>query len=217
MSSLKLKHSGGNSVSLNPPSSAPTSSDVAFKLPNADGSAGQVLQTDGSGNLSWVTPGLTHARAYRVPSNFTLSSSEMTVTDWEYADTNSSGIIGSGWSLPSSGVFSFPATGIYLVKANAMIKCASGVNQPYMGVELVGTIDNSSYVTLSQAWSSQSDDFSLTRYHNTHSAAYIDCTDTSQVKFKINVYRDNNYGNIEFVGNSNQNTTWVEVTRLGDT
>ena len=56
MSSIKLKHSGGNSVSLNPPTSAPTSSEVAFKLPNADGSAGQVLKTDGNGNLSWVTP-----------------------------------------------------------------------------------------------------------------------------------------------------------------
>ena len=54
--SIKLKHSGGNSVSLNPPTSAPTSSEVAFKLPTSDGSAGQVLKTDGSGNLSWVTP-----------------------------------------------------------------------------------------------------------------------------------------------------------------
>ena len=55
MSSIKLKHSGGNSVSLNPPSSAPTSSDVAFKLPNADGSTGQFMKTDGSGALSFAT------------------------------------------------------------------------------------------------------------------------------------------------------------------
>ena len=55
MSSIKLKHSGGNSVSLNPPTSAPTSSDVAFKLPNADGNANQLLKTDGSGNLGWAT------------------------------------------------------------------------------------------------------------------------------------------------------------------
>ena len=55
MSSIKLKHSGGNSVSLNPPTSAPTSSDVAFKLPNADGSAGQYMKTDGSGNLAFAT------------------------------------------------------------------------------------------------------------------------------------------------------------------
>ena len=55
MRTIKLKHSGGNSVSLNPPTSAPTSSEVAFKLPNADGSANQVIKTDGSGNLSFAT------------------------------------------------------------------------------------------------------------------------------------------------------------------
>ena len=55
MSTIKLKHSGGNSVSLNPPTSAPTSSEVAFKLPNADGSANQLLKTDGSGNLGWIS------------------------------------------------------------------------------------------------------------------------------------------------------------------
>ena len=53
--SIKLKHSGGNSVSLNPPTSAPTSSEVAFKLPNADGSSGQYMKTDGSGNLAFAT------------------------------------------------------------------------------------------------------------------------------------------------------------------
>ena len=53
--SIKLKHSGGNSVSLNPPTSAPTSSEVAFKLPNADGSANQVIKTDGSGGLSFTS------------------------------------------------------------------------------------------------------------------------------------------------------------------
>ena len=64
MSSLKLKHSGGNSVSLNPPTSAPTSSEVAFKLPNADGSARQFMTTDGSGNLAFASyPQVFHSRA----------------------------------------------------------------------------------------------------------------------------------------------------------
>ena len=55
MSSIKLKHSGGNAVSLHPPTSAPSASDVQFKLPTADGTAGQILKTDGSGNLSFTT------------------------------------------------------------------------------------------------------------------------------------------------------------------
>jgi len=57
MSKIKLNHSGGNAVSLNPPTDAPGSSDVAFKLPTTVGTAGQVLMSDGSGNLSWTDNG----------------------------------------------------------------------------------------------------------------------------------------------------------------
>ena len=53
MSNIKLVHSGGNSVSLTTPTSNP-GSNVTFKLPGADGTAGQVLQTDGNGNLTWT-------------------------------------------------------------------------------------------------------------------------------------------------------------------
>ena len=53
MSKISLKHSGGNVVSLNSPTNAPSAADVAFKLPNADGTNGQVIKTDGSGNLSF--------------------------------------------------------------------------------------------------------------------------------------------------------------------
>jgi hypothetical protein len=53
MSKISLKHSGGNVVSLNSPTNAPSAADVAFKLPNQDGSANEFLKTDGSGNLSF--------------------------------------------------------------------------------------------------------------------------------------------------------------------
>ena len=57
MSKISLKHSGGNVVSLNSPTNAPGAADVAFKLPNADGSNGQAIVTDGSGNLSFANAG----------------------------------------------------------------------------------------------------------------------------------------------------------------
>jgi|TARA_R100000455_G_C6216132_1_gene82092 hypothetical protein len=57
MSKISLKHTGGNVVSLNSPTNAPSSADVAFKLPNADGSDGQFMKTDGSGNLSFAAAG----------------------------------------------------------------------------------------------------------------------------------------------------------------
>ena len=54
MSNIKLVHSGGNSVSLTTPDSNPAANRT-FKLPGADGSAGQFLKTDGNGALSFAT------------------------------------------------------------------------------------------------------------------------------------------------------------------
>ena len=53
--SIKLNAQSGGSVALDAPTQTTSSADNVYKLPVADGSAGQVLQTDGSGNLSWTT------------------------------------------------------------------------------------------------------------------------------------------------------------------
>ena len=47
--------SGGGSVSLKAPSSTTSNAAIELQLPVADGSANQVIKTDGSGNLSFVT------------------------------------------------------------------------------------------------------------------------------------------------------------------
>ena len=51
MSELNFTHSNGNKVKLTTPDTL--TANKTFKLPGADGSAGQVLQTDGSGALSF--------------------------------------------------------------------------------------------------------------------------------------------------------------------
>ena len=51
---IKLNGSTAGSVALDAPASTTGNADITFKLPIADGTAGQALQTDGSGNLSWV-------------------------------------------------------------------------------------------------------------------------------------------------------------------
>ena len=50
MSSIKLPHSGGGSMSIGAPDTNP-SGDLTLTLPSTIGSAGQVLGVDGSGNL----------------------------------------------------------------------------------------------------------------------------------------------------------------------
>ena len=51
--SIKLNAQSGGSVALDAPTQTTSSADLTFKLPVADGSANQVLKTDGSGNLSF--------------------------------------------------------------------------------------------------------------------------------------------------------------------
>ena len=82
MSNLNFLHSGGNKVTLSAPDSNP-SSDVTLKLPQSDGSAGQVLQTDGNGNLSWVSQP-TNTPAFSVYRNGTQSIAHNTYTKVQY-------------------------------------------------------------------------------------------------------------------------------------
>ena len=53
MSELNLTHSNGNKVKLTTPDTL--AANKTFKLPGADGTAGQFLKTDGSGALSFAT------------------------------------------------------------------------------------------------------------------------------------------------------------------
>jgi len=53
MSELNFTHSNGNKVKLTTPDTL--SASKTFKLPGADGSAGQFLKTDGSGALSFAS------------------------------------------------------------------------------------------------------------------------------------------------------------------
>ena len=82
MSNLNFLHSGGNKVTLSAPTSDP-SSNPNFKLPQSDGSAGQVLQTDGNGNLSWVSQP-TNTPAFSVYRNGTQSIAHNTYTKVQY-------------------------------------------------------------------------------------------------------------------------------------
>ena len=56
MSKIKLNAaSGGGSVSLEAPTSTTSNANVVFKLPVADGSSGQALTTNASGQLAFAS------------------------------------------------------------------------------------------------------------------------------------------------------------------
>ena len=110
MSNIKLVHSGGNSVSLTTPDSNPAANRT-FKLPGADGSAGQTLKTDASGGLSFTTTSKTTTPAFYVRDSPT-SSTKDGLSDVLHSYGNITLNTGSVWDN-SNGRFTAPITGLY--------------------------------------------------------------------------------------------------------
>ena len=80
MSQIKLLHSGGNGIIVAAPANNPAS-DITFKLPQADGSASQVLQTDGNGNLRrYSLSGSTRVYADNQAGTVDYSNGKITTT-----------------------------------------------------------------------------------------------------------------------------------------
>ena len=214
MSNIKLVHSGGNSVSLTTPTSNPASN-ITFKLAQSDGSAGQVLMTDGNGNLSWVTlpsSGLTVAQQFRTTATTATNNSTVVFdSNWEKVDDNAAGSLGS-FVLPTSGIFTFPTTGIYLVSFTIYFE-DSGYNTSAQ-IQIQATIINSDYDTFSATSFSTNYDQSGYNYQSGHVSALIDVTDVTQVKVRFRAYSNSS---VSWDGSSTQTRTGATFIRLGDT
>jgi len=175
------------------------------------------MKTDGSGNLAFATlpaAGITMATQWRVTSDFTIGTGDgeyVIASNWESADTYNRGRIGSDLT-ESSGIFSFPSTGIYRIFAITPFNNTSANNwRSQIGIQV--TLDNSSYATTAVAKQSLS---TPAEQSGSMSCEYLfDVTNISTHKFKISVrtYADN----VKFQGDTNRNETSISVIRLGDT
>ena len=213
MSNIKLVHSGGNSVSLTTPTSNP-SSNVTFKLPAADGTAGQVLQTDGNGNLSWVTlptAGLSMADTWRLTTTYDPgnSSADFITANWERDDTNGYGSLGTGMTQ-SSGVFTFPSTGIYQLFFSATFNTDPSGGDTYF-IHIHTTTDGSNYTKRTE--SGMGEDNGRPQTGSTSCLFDVTNTSTHKVKFATGSVAPNS----EVLGSTSENKTYVMFLRLGDT
>jgi len=153
--------------------------------------------------------GLTMADQWRITADFSSQSGVIT-SNFEQIDGTGQGTLGSAMTQ-SSGIFTFPSTGIYLVKFNHNYYY-NGFNQ-YNQARIDVTTNNSSFSTVAegnQATANESSNF----YVSTMVETLVDVTDTANVKVRFQLSSQNT---ITTRGRSSDNLTNFTFIRLGDT
>ena len=213
MSQVKLLHSGGNGVIVAAPASNPAS-DITFKLPNQDGSAGQVLMTDGNGNLSWVslpTSGISQFDQWRYTASPTGNQDPLSGS-WERNDT-SFDKVGTGMT-ESSGVFTFPTTGIYLIfyKVNFL---SAGYSSAYLTADLnISTDSGSNWTSIGESTDALGG-VNANFYGTAAGDTSFDVTNVSTHKVRLKALVQNS--NVSIRGSSTSQQTGLTFIRIGDT
>jgi hypothetical protein len=159
-----------------------------------------------------TTNGITGADHFRLNTSLTASANPIGGSNFDRNDAISgmTGVkIGTGMSVDSTGHWTFPETGIWLVSFNGATSFSA-----YSGgyIYLYGTVDNGSNWTLIQNENSQGQ----TNYDRGHPRlnALLDIQDTSNYKVYFRFYDE---GSATLQGSSSSSATTVEFIRLGDT
>jgi len=210
MSELKLTaDSGGGSVSLKGPASTTSNAAVQLTLPQNDGDASQFLQTNGSGALTWAAAGggLDGAHIWRVTAEFTGDAQPIT-SNWEQDDSTGAGRVGTVMS-ESSGVFTFPSTGIWYLEHTGVFYNSG--NEDALNLYIQVTENNgSAWTTTGEVWVSQS-----TGYFQAKAATTLDCTNTSTHKARFAV--NTSGASTSYQTSSTVNKCYVMFLKLGET
>ena len=199
MSNIKLVHSGGNSVSLTTPDSNPASNRTV-KFPDASG----VLA---------LTNGITEFDQWYLTSSY-IDTNNANITSWSrftQSNVSAASPLGTGMSH-SSGTFSFPSTGKYLVILNAVLLLVQNDN---VLIDTRVTIDNSTYVSHTTARDGNS--ASNTIAGSGVSFAFIDVTNTSNVKVQFYAKSINSGSQVLGYDAAHGMGTSALFIRLGDT
>jgi hypothetical protein len=153
--------------------------------------------------------GITEADMWRLSATHTPGGSAAIISsNWERADTAGFGHIGTGMT-ESSGIFTFPSTGFYLINMNFWF---AQLASDYVVGYIFTTTNNSSYVEAASAVGSGNE----TGKNNSGSMNFIfDVTNTSTHKVAFYSLRPGSYGTI--LGTTNANQSAVSFIRLGDT
>jgi hypothetical protein len=181
-----------------------------IKLNATRGLEGALPAVSGA-SLTGITAGISEADEWRLTSDVSGGANPITGT-WERNDTNMDKI-GTGMS-ESSGVFTFPSTGIYAVNYHVYATLSSAADR--VADMYIQACSDGSTFNITIGYHS----FNLFNSgSNTHgggeTGAIFDCTNVSTHKVRFATGFGN--GSTQLKGSTNQNYTWVRFVKLGDT
>ena len=151
--------------------------------------------------------GITEVDQWRITANSTGGSADLPA-NWERNDSTGFAKIGTGLT-ESSGIFTFPSTGIYLVRFFLNDTGGSSFLNSYS--RLYVTTNNSSYTEVARGHGiGGANDAQVIPVES-----IIDVTNTSNVKVKFAYYHGDSGSTAR--GDSDKNETYATFIRLGDT
>ena len=190
--------SGGGSFSLQAPSSS--SNNRVFTLPDiADATMATVN-------------GITMVDQWRLSSNYAIPDSNVNdiTANWERNDNTGFGGIGSAMT-ESSGIFSFPSTGIYFILLNVQYYNGGGASISSSLYIQTKTGSGGSYGYRAEVAQSG---YTTNAYGNGAASTLFDVTDTTHDTLKVSVLATTA---VTLNGSSTRNRTGITFLRLGDT
>jgi hypothetical protein len=153
--------------------------------------------------------GITESDQWRLTADFSTVGNNDITSNLERVDNTGFGYIGTGMSV-SSGIWTFPSTGIY--KVEAIAACAL-VIQDTMGVSIHFTTNNSTYTHVANSYyggAAAGGELGMG-----YGSIMLDITDTANCKVK---FRGQSIGSSNVLaGNTSQTLTHFNFIRLGDT
>ena len=161
-------------------------------------------------SLTGISAGITVAGQFRLHSGFNGSANPIT-SNFEEVDTFYSRI-GSAIT-ESSGVFTFPSTGVYMIAAHTSVQFDGEIN--YHELILQGTSDafSSDVSTIASKYSSSAN-HGVTAYFGASTHAIYDVANTSNNKIRLRI---NSQANANTKGSTSNSQTSLTFLRLGDT
>ena len=154
--------------------------------------------------------GITVADQWRLTANLTATNGTIS-SNLEQVDTNALGSLGSAMTV-SSGIFTFPSTGFYLVGFHGSGANASSADN--MTVIIQGTTNNSSYANIAEA-SESSSGAAQEQIAGLSTQCIVDVTNTTNVKV---LFQTSSFGSGSYLmGSTDINYSAFHFIRLGDT